>query len=161
MKNLLPLTLIFFFKKQLVRTDCSEAVLISFFALCSLEPMFHFYCSSMGGDADSLTQGRQDTNHPSQNTQSHTFTPLSALLCDQHTSMYALWSEVEKNGSKSENHKSQTGYSVSTITSKHVQAHVCIHTTQTELSGLCSHQCVQLDRERKMGGIVEGVRRSN
>lgn len=116
----------FFLKKQLVRTDCSEAVLISFFALCSLEPMFHFYCSSMGGDADSLTQGRQDTNHPSQNTQSHTFTPLSALLCDQHTSMYALWSEVEKMAlnQRTTNHRQAIQFQQSLVsTCRHTYAY--------------------------------------
>lgn len=105
----------------------------------------------------------RETRHKSplpKHTVTHIQPPLSSSLWSAHQHVcLVVWSG--KNGSKSENHKSQTGYSVSTITSKHVQAHVCIHTTQTELSGLCSHQCVQLDRERKMGGIVEGVRRSN
>lgn len=47
-----------------------------------------------------------------------------------------------KNGSKSENHKSQAGYSsLPTITARiHVQAHVCMHTSQAEPSSSYLHQ---------------------
>ena len=80
--------------------------------------------------------------------------------------LYPLWPahphlsprRGKKITTKSENHKSQTGYGSATPipTSIHVQAHVHIHTSQTELSGLCSHQCVELHRKIKTREIVEG-----
>lgn len=47
-----------------------------------------------------------------------------------------------KNGSKSENRQSQASYSwLPTITARiHVQAHVCMHTSQAEPSSSYSHQ---------------------
>lgn len=126
--------------------------------LCSLDPMFHFYCWSMGGEADSLTHQRQDTNHsqpPPTHKHTHTDTSLlSCILHDQRTSMWALWFEMEKMvlNQRTTNHRQPS--SAPTITCRHVR----IHTSQTELPGLCSHQCVYQDRERE---IVEGVRLSN
>lgn len=127
--------------------------------LCSLELVFHFYYLSIGGEADSLDS--PETRHKSHPQHTYTDThppPPSSILHDQHVSP-VVWSG--KNGSKSENHKSHTGYSSAPkiTTSIHVQAHVRIHTSQTELSGLCSHQCVH--RKIKTREIVEGVRLSN
>lgn len=128
--------------------------------LCSLELMFHFYYLSIGGEADSLDSPEtRHKSHPQHtNTHTHPPPPPIRILRDQHVSP-VVWSG--KNGSKSENHKSHTGYSSAPkiTTSIHVQAHVRIHTSQTELSGLCSHQCEH--RKIKTREIVEGVRLSN
>lgn len=78
-------------REDKLKWNCSDQF------LCSLEPMFHFYCSSVGGEADSLTHQRQDTNHPSPNPHPHTSSPPpSCIHHDQHTGLCALWFEVEK-----------------------------------------------------------------
>ena len=121
-----------------------ETAPIRFFALCSSEPMFHFYCSSVGREDDRLTQERQDPIQPSLAHSPIPRFPLYSLLISTLACMPcgSKW----KNGCKSENHKSQTGHSsVTTITSKHVQdVHILVHTSHTGPSGLCLHQCVQL-----------------
>lgn len=147
MKNLRAPTLA---KTQLRATDSCETLLISFVALCSLEPMFHFYCPST------------DTNHSFPNT--HSPSPSSrpnSILCEsvqQHVCLVVRSGKMALNQRTTNHRRAIVQFQQSLVsTCRHTYA----HTSQAKLSGLCSHQCVQLDRERKIGEIVEGVRRSN
>lgn len=72
--------------------------------LCSIEEMFHFYCLSVGGEADTGTHQRQHTNHPPSNihTCTHTPSPVSSKTSTPKCKPCGLkWKHV----SKSENHK--------------------------------------------------------
>lgn len=148
MKNLWALTLV---KTQLSVTDSCETLLISFVALCSLEPMFHFYCPST------------DTRHKSlpQHTLALPLLPPSrpnSILCEsvqQHGCFVVRSGKMALNQRTTNHRRAVVQFQQSLVsTCRHTYA----HTSQAKLSGLCSHQCVQLDRERKMGEIVEGVR---
>lgn len=59
----------------------------------------NFSCLSVREEPDILIQERQDTNHPAcPNTHPRLFilAPVRCILCDQHTTMYALWFEGGK-----------------------------------------------------------------
>lgn len=100
--------------------------------------------------------------HTSTSSSSSSSLP-SCILCEsahQHV-CFVAWSGKMALNQRTTNHRQALVQFQQSLVStcRHTYAHT--HTSQTELSGLCSHQCVQLDRERKMGEIVEGVRRSN
>lgn len=86
--------------------------------------MFHFYSSSVGGEANGVTQ---ETSHPSPNVHPHLL--LRCILCDQHTSVCALWLEVEKKWLQiREPQITDRVFSFNkSVESEHVQAHVYIH----------------------------------
>lgn len=77
--------------------------------------IINFYCLSVGEEPDILTQERQDTNHPAcPNTHPHlVIPPPSCILYDQHTTTYALWSEVGKKMAQNQrttNHRRATQF---------------------------------------------------
>lgn len=127
--------------------------MISFF--CSLEPILHFYCLSMAAEADSPTHQRQDTNHTHFPTDTHTHPSSLDPPWPTHRHVcLVVWSG--KSGSKSENHKSQTGHhSAPAIAGEHVQAHVLLHTSQTERAA----RPLQKDRRNSWG--TEGIQLGN
>lgn len=109
-------------KKQLVRTDCSDQF------ICSLLIRAHVSLLLLVNGRRSWQPDSRETRHKSplpKHTATHIH-PLSALLCDQHTSMYALWSEVEKMAlnQRTTNHRQAFQFQQSLVsTCKHTYAY--------------------------------------
>lgn len=101
-----------------------------------MELLFAHLFLSVCREAGCVTHQRKHTNHPL-----HTHTQLHPHQLYNNPPECESCGLKWKNGSKSENRKSQTGYSsLPTITARiHVQAHVCMH-TQAEPSSSYSHQ---------------------